>query len=130
MFVTEADVLAMTGIEPSYEVILQAQVILEAYTGRTESQVDDPNDMMMLARATAYQAAYISSNPSRVFEQVSATMLSQMGQTMTFTQDGVAPFIAPLAVLACKNLSWRRSHSIRTGPAMHEPRTEDTWETT
>lgn len=115
MFTTTDSVLSLTGYEVSLTDINMAQAIIESYVGKVEAEVYDANDLMLLDRATAYQAAYMVKNKELVFEQMSAQQIMQFGQMVTFKQDDAAPFIAPLAILACKRLSWKRIRSIRTG---------------
>lgn len=115
MFTTTDSVLSLTGYEVRLTDINMAQAIIESYVGKVEAEVYDANDLMLLDRATAYQAAYMVKNKELVFEQMSAQQIMQFGQMVTFKQDDAAPFIAPLAILACKRLSWKRIRSIRTG---------------
>lgn len=116
MFITPQEVMAVTPYEDvTLEQVRQAQFIIELYVGRTESEVDAPRDKSLLARATAAQCVYMRDNPDIVFNQVRAGMISQGGQMTQFDTKGDAPFIAPLAEIACRMLSWKNSRSIKVG---------------
>lgn len=128
MFTTIEQVKEITGYDVTLETITMAQHVLVAYTGRLDSDVVDPNDRAILGRATAYQAAYMHDNPTRIYEQVALTQIAQFGQAMSFRQDGVTPWIAPMAVIACQRLSWKRMRSVKTGPMFYTPPTPQGWE--
>lgn len=114
MFTTPAEVMAQTPYtNVTLPQIHQAQYIIEMYVGRTESEVDSPRDKAILARATAAQTVYMRDNPDMIFNQIDAKTITQNGQMTVFGDE--SPFIAPLAKLACKKLSWRGSRSIKTG---------------
>lgn len=113
MFVTTSEVLELTGYTVSAADIKRAQYIIESYVGREESAVEDPNDKALLGRATGYQAAYMNKNGDMVFEQIGAKYLGQNNSVVTFEDD--SPFVAPLAKIACRKLSWRGSRSVKTG---------------
>lgn len=91
-----------------------AQFVIEIYTGRIEGEVDGARDKALLARAVTAQTVYMRENPAMTYEQISAGTI-QAGGEMTVFRDGDSPFIAPLAVMACKHLSWKNSRSIRVG---------------
>lgn len=115
MFTTIEKTTELTGKDVSQETIIMAQNIIEAYVGRDEIDVTDPTDRALLQKAVAYQAAYMHEDEAKVFEQMGAVQIMQFGQMITFGQDGTQPWIAPLAVIACKRLSWKGMRSIRTG---------------
>jgi hypothetical protein len=115
MYVMPEDVMAATGYtDVTTQQVLQAQFIIEIYSGRPESEVDNARDKEILARATAAQCVYMRDNTTVAFEQVAAKSMSRGDGQTTFAED--APFIAPLAVMACKHLSWKNSRSIKIGP--------------
>jgi hypothetical protein len=131
MFTTVDDVWTITGYEVDENILAQAQAIVESFVGRLEVEVTNAVDLMILGRATAYQAAYISNNPGRIFEQAAVSQIGQFGQLVTFRSDDEAsPFVAPLAKLACKKLSWKRMRSVKTGSIYGQPPEPDTWVTT
>ena len=116
MFCTTRDVERLTGYAVTQDVLNRAQAILEVYVGRIEQDVTNMRDHSLLGRALAYQAAYMRDNAEQIFEQV---MVQQSGQNDSLTtykaNDMTAPWIAPLAVMACKKLSWTKSRSVHTG---------------
>ena len=131
MFTTVTQVKELTGYDVTQEAIIMAQSIIESYTGRVEVDVQEPSDHVLLGRATAYQAAYMTKNGEMIFEQLSAMQIMQFGQMVTFSQgNSASPFVAPLAVLACKNLSWNRIRSVKTGSIFDTPVQPSNWETT
>ncbi len=116
MFTTIEQVQELTAKEVSQETIIMAQSIIEAYVGRIEVDVVGPNDRALLGKAVAYQAAYMFGDEARTFEQMAAMQVMQFGQMVTFNNDGTSPWVAPLAVLTCKRLSWKGIRTIYTGP--------------
>lgn len=116
MFTTVEATKRITGYDVTLEVIYKAQAIVETYCGRVENDITLPRDKALLGRAVSYQAAYMKDNADTIFEQVSASTVRGADSTITYKGgDDVAPFVAPLAVLACKKLSWFKSRSVRTG---------------
>lgn len=95
---------------------MQAQAIVSAFIGKTEYDVVDPNDKILMGQATAYQAAYMLTNKDTIFEQMSIFQISQNGQLVTFrNNDNWSPYLSGLAYLTLRNLSFRRARSIKTG---------------
>lgn len=129
MFTTITGVKENTGYDVTQETIVMAQSIIEVLIGRIEPDVSGATDKELLGKAVAYQAAYMHDDAAKVFEQINATQIQQFGQMVTFTSDGTAPFIAPLALLACKRLSWMRSRSVQTGKIFDTPRAGSGWRT-
>lgn len=124
MFTTVEEVDTLTGYTVENATIHMAQSIVEAYIGKVEVEVSDANDLALLAKATAYQAAYMVNDAARVFEQISAQQIMQFGQMMTFRADQPeSPFVAPLAIMACRKLSWKRLRSVKTGSIFTNYRT-------
>lgn len=116
MYATINDVKRVTGYEVSQETLNRAQTIIEVHTGRIESEVVSPKDKAMLGRATCFQAAYMRDNSEQIYEQVMVSTAGQNDSLVTYKAgDTTAPWIAPLAVMACKRLSWLGSRSIKTG---------------
>lgn len=116
MFVTSEQVKKYTGYDVDLSDINIAQAMIEAYIGRGESRVSDADDLEVLGLATAYQTVYIKSDPNRVFEQAATKSISQDTSSINFNMDMDSPFIAPLAMLSMRNLSWRKSRSVQIGP--------------
>lgn len=128
MFTTVEKTAEYTGTTVAQETIIMAQSIIESYIGRIEVEVTNANDRALLDKAVAYQAAYMFGDEAKVFEQMGAMQIMQYGQMITFQNDGTSPWIAPLAVITCKNLSWNRIRSIRTGALFPKgPARESGW---
>lgn len=115
MLTTTAQTKELTGKTVDDAMIRMAQGIIESYIGRVEAEVTDANDEAILGYAVAYQAAYIVDTPPLAFEQVGVRTHGQNESMMVFDTARYAPFLAPLAYMACRNLSWRRSRSVKTG---------------
>lgn len=115
MFTTIEEVKTLTGKDVTQETIIMAQNIVEAFVGRDEIEVNNANDRALLSKATAYQAAYMHEDEAKVFEQMGATQIMQFGQMVTFDSKSASPWMAPLAVMACKRVSWRGMRSLKVG---------------
>lgn len=116
MFTSVEQVKALTGYEVSLDLVNQAQAVLESFLGKVEAEIDDPNDRAVLARATSFQAAYMKNNADRVYEQIAVRSVAQSDGGAVMNTEMWAPFIAPLAYLSMRSLSWKRTRSVRTGP--------------
>lgn len=121
MFTNVEQVKELTNYEVTAELIVRAQAIIESVVGKVESEVSDANDLAILGRATAFQTAYMANNYDKVYEQVAFTYKGQSDAALSPDTSMMAPFIAPLAVLALRRLSWARSRSIKTGPTFPTP---------
>lgn len=121
MFVTPERVTRITGYEGiTLKDIAIAQTMLEAYIGRMEARVTDADDKEIMAVATAYQAVYVKMDSIRVFELAKVDQIVQDSNMIRYkTGDEDSPFIAPLAVMAMRNLTWRRSTSVKIGRGMN-----------
>lgn len=115
MFTSVAHTKQITGKDVDLALLNRAQSIIEAFIGKVEANIEDANDLQLLGKATAYQAAYMQENEAIVYEQIALTSGGQTDSRTDFDQDMFAPFIAPLAVLALKSLSFKRSRSVQTG---------------
>lgn len=116
MYTTPDEVMASTPYtDVTIAQVKQAQFVVEVYTGRMESEVDGARDKGMLARATIAQTIYMRDNPDVTFEQIAANTISRGDGMTVFDMTKDSPFIAPLAVMACKHLSWKKSRSITIG---------------
>lgn len=122
MLATVNDVLELTNRNLNQSLINRAQSIIEIYVNKLESEVTGARDLELLKRAVAYQAAYMDENEDIVFEQIAASTISQNDSATTFKPgDTVSPWIAPLAVMTCKKLSFTNSRSIATGKIAPNP---------
>lgn len=116
MFTTVEDVKTRTGRDVTKEAIFKAQFIIEVYIARTENDISSIRDKELLGRMTIAQVVYMGDNYDQVYEQVAASASSNNGTLITYRAgDEVSPFIAPLAVMASKGLSWNNSKSIKVG---------------
>lgn len=116
MFTTPDEIMAVTPYtDVTVLQVAQAQFVIEIYSGRMESEVDGGRDKELLARAVAAQTIYMRDNPEVTFQQIAANTISRGDGMTVFGADGISPFIAPLAVMACKHLSWKKSRSFKIG---------------
>lgn len=121
MFSTVNSVKEYTGYDVSLDLIKRAQAIVEIYIGRDEIDIQSPSDFLLLDKITSYQTAYMLENEDIVFKQVALTSQGQTDALINFNSKMDAPFIAPLAVLASKGLTFKRSKSFRTGRIFQLP---------
>jgi len=122
MFSTVNSVKEYTGYDVSLDLVKRAQTIVEIYIGRDEIDIQSPSDFLLLDKITSYQTAYMLENEDIVYKQIA--VLSQGGQatsSVQFDSSMSSPFIAPLAVLASKGLTFKRSKSFRTGKIFQLP---------
>lgn len=117
MFITPDRVKKLTGYENiTLQDVSIAQGMLEAYTGRMEARIIDADDLEIMAKATAYQTVYLKADTNHIFEQARVDSIQQDSAAINYKPgDYDSPFIAPYALMAMKNLSWKRSHSIGFG---------------
>lgn len=117
MFITPERVMRLTGYENiTLQDVAIAQGMLESYTGRMEARITDADDLELMAKATAYQCVYLKADTNHIFEQARVDSIQQDSSAVNYKPgDFDSPFIAPYALMAMKNLSWKRSHSIGFG---------------
>jgi hypothetical protein len=115
MFTTVNNVKQYTNIDVSLELIMRAQAVIEIFIGRSEIDVEDTNDLMVLDKMTAYQSAYMLDNEDMVYKQIASTSEGFRDSNQTFDTKMSAPWMAPLAVLAARGLTFNKGRSIRTG---------------
>lgn len=116
MFCTVNDVKQITGYDVDDAAIYRAQTIIESYVKRIEGEITNAVDLELLARATAFQTAYMANGADKVYEQISAIQIGQNSSLVTFrSQDTDSPWIAPMAKIACKGLTWRKSRGVKVG---------------
>ena len=121
MFTTPDQVSKQTGYAVTLAELAKAQAIVEVVSGRAEALVTDPNDLALLGRATAFQAVYMQENPRLVYEQAAFRSMSQNDNSAVFQTDLWSPFVAPLAAMAIKKVSWFRSRNVVVGPMTEAP---------
>jgi hypothetical protein len=128
MFTTVNKVLEHTNKTVDISLIKRAQDIVEIYIGRNEIDVENPNDLIILDKMTSYQAAYMMDNEDMVYSQIAVTSAGAGESSQNFNTAMDAPFLAPLAVMAARGLSFNRSRSVRTGKVFQWNRKVD-WRT-
>lgn len=121
MLSTVSSVKEYTGYDVTLPLILRAQAIVEMYVGKDEIDVESPSDLLLLDKIVAYQTAYMLENEDMIFKQAALTSQGQTDALINFNRDMHSPFIAPLAVLAAKGLSWTKARSIKTGKIFQWP---------
>lgn len=122
MLSTVNSVREYTGYEVTLDLIKRAQAVIEIYIGKDEIDIENPADLLLLDKMVAYQTAYMLENEDLVYKQIATQSLSLSGSTQTFNTNMNAPYIAPLAILAAKGLSFKKSRSFRTGKMFQFPK--------
>ena len=116
MFADTNDVKDITGKVVNNQLVTRAQYVIETFVGKLEDDITKASDIELLRRAVAYQCAYMNDNEDIVYEQMAVSTTGQNDAYTTFKPgDTNAPWIAPLAVMTCKKLSFVKSRSIITG---------------
>jgi len=121
MFTTVNSVKEYTDADVTMALIKRAQAVIEIFIGKDEIDVDNPSDLLLLDKMTAYQAAYMLDNEGIVYTQIASNSVGAGDSAQNFNAAMSAPFIAPLAVFAAKGLSFRKPRSIRTGKIFQWP---------
>lgn len=121
MFTTINNVKEYTGYDVDLPLVKRAQAIIEIFVGKDEIDVDNPSDLLVLDKMTAYQAAYMLENEDLVYKQIASTSVNLSGSSQNFDTTKNAPYIAPLAVLAANGLSFKKPRSIKTGKIFQWP---------
>lgn len=122
MLSTVNSVREYTGYEVTLELIKRAQGVIEIYIGKDEVDIDNPSDLLLLDKMVSYQTAYMLENEDLVFKQMASTSSGFNETSIEFDLKMHAPFIAPLAVLASKGLSFKKARSISTGKIFQFPK--------
>lgn len=102
--------------------IKRAQAIIESYIGKDEIDIQNPSDLLILDKMVSYQAAYMIENEYAVFDQVALTSQGQTDFLVNFDTSKDSPWIAPLAVIAARGLSFRKPRSLQTGKIFQFPK--------
>lgn len=122
MLSTVNSVKEYTGYDVTLELIKRAQGIIEIYVGKDEIDIDSPSDLLLLDKMVSYQTAYMLEREDIVFKQIASLSLGSGDGVQNVDTNMIAPFIAPLAVLAAKGLSWRKAKSVSTGRIFQFPK--------
>ncbi len=121
MFTTVNRVLELTNETVDLALVKRAQAIVEIYIGKAEIDIENPNDLILLDKITAYQAAYMLGNEDIVYKQIASLSVSTGDSVQNYDTKMNAPWIAPLAVLAAQKLSFKKPRSIKTGKIFQWP---------
>lgn len=122
MLSTINSVREYTGYEVTLDVIKRAQGIIEIFIGKDEIEIENPADLLLLDKMVSYQSAYMIENEDIIFKQAALTSQGQTDSLVNFDTRMLAPFIAPLAVMASNGLSFNRSRSYKTGKVFQFPK--------
>lgn len=122
MLSTVNSVREYTGYEVTLDLIKRAQAVIEIYIGKDEIDIENPADLLLLDKMVAYQTAYMLENEDLVYKQIASASLNLGGSIQNFDRAANAPYIAPLAVLAARGLSFKKSRSFRTGKMFQFPK--------
>jgi hypothetical protein len=108
---TTQDVLSVSGATVTDAQLLQAQNIIDLFSGRpyTTSEYVNTRDRHWLKLAVAYEAAWIPRQPD-LFGRMNFSGLTQDGNTITLRDN--AALLAPMARQALKKVSWLKSRSL------------------
>lgn len=121
MFSTINSVKEYTNADVTIDLVKRAQGIIEIFIGKDEIDIENPNDLLLLDKMTAYQAAYMLENEEIVFKQIASLSTGSADSLQNYDSKMFAPFIAPLAVLASAGLTFKKGRSIRTGRIFQLP---------
>jgi hypothetical protein len=121
MFTTVNNVKQYTNQDVAIDLVSRAQALIEIFIGKSEIDIENVNDLMILDKMTAYQAAYMSENEDIIYKQIASLSVGSGDSSQNYDTKMSAPFIAPLAVLASKGLTFKRSRSLKTGKIFQWP---------
>lgn len=120
-FERNIDVEQIDSEQEARFLIKRAQSIIEIFIGKDEIDIQSPSDLLLLDKMTAYQTAYMLDNENTVFNQVAVTSQGQTDFVVNFDTKMAAPWIAPLAFIAARGLSFKKPRSIKTGKIFQWP---------
>lgn len=121
MFTTVNNVKEYTDADVTLDLIKRAQAVIEIFIGKDEIDIDSPSDLLLLDKMTAYQSAYMFENEAVVYTQIASNSVGAGDSAQNFNTAMSAPFIAPLAVMAARGLSFKKPRSIKTGKIFQWP---------
>lgn len=122
MLSTVNSVREYTGYEVTLDLIKRAQAVVEIYINKDEIDIDNPADLLLMDKMVSYQTAYMLENEDVVFKQIASLSLGSGDGAQNINTNMIAPFIAPLVVIAAKGLSWKKAKSVRTGKIFQFPK--------
>jgi len=115
MFTTVNNVKQYTNQDVAIDLVSRAHNLIEIFIGKPEIDIENVNDLMILDKMTAYQAAYMLDNEDIIYKQIASLSVGTGDSNQNYDTKMFSPFIAPLAVLASKGLTFKRSRSLKTG---------------
>jgi hypothetical protein len=115
MFSTINSVKEYTGYDVTLDLVKRAQGIVEIFIGKDEIEIENPADLLLLDKMTSYQAVYMLENEDLIYKQAALMSQGQTDAIVSFDRAMMAPFMAPLAVIAAGGLSFNKSRSYKTG---------------
>jgi len=122
---TPADVLAITGATVTDEVCALASSIIDTYAGTDYDlmPVDSisARDRRVLAKAAAWQAAWIPGQPGYLSHRGAAQSANVDGTSRT-KRSQAEEDLAPLALRELKNLSWVGTRVVDLRPGRLAPK--------
>jgi len=121
MFTTVNNVKEYTNADVTLDLIKRAQAVIEIFVGKDEIDIANPSDLLVLDKMTAYQSAYMLENEDVVYKQIASNSVGSGDSIQNYNTAMSAPFIAPLAVMAARGLSFKKPRSIRTGKIFQWP---------
>jgi len=111
MFSTINSVKEYTGYDVTLDLVKRAQGIVEIFIGKDEIEIENPADLLLLDKMTSYQAVYMLENEDLIYKQAALMSQGQTDAIVSFDRAMMAPFMAPLAVIAAGGLSFNKSRS-------------------
>lgn len=114
---TPAQVKDVTGVDVTAEQVATAASVVELTTGVDLSLDPSPYsraDRRRLTAGIAWQARYVAEHPDALSREAGLTSASANGVALSWGPEGSGgSLLGPLASLALKRLSWRRSRTVR-----------------
>lgn len=112
--VTIEEVFDYTGVNLKNRDIWRAQAVLDMFSNRAfdPTRPITDRDLYYLKQAIAYQAAWMNQHPE-IFTSMDVMSVDQEGLRVQFRADRESQFLAPLARMAMRRLSFMKSRSIK-----------------
>lgn len=122
MFISKEEIKSATGKDIDSQTLAIAQTIIEAFVGKSESEVEDAGDAGILGRAVLFQAVYLGDDAALILEQAAVKSIVANESTTEFDLNMWAPYLSPFAVMSCQKLSWYGTRSVYTGKMIQRGR--------
>lgn len=128
MFISKEEIKTTTGYDVDQQTLATAQIMIEAWVGRDEAEVEDASDAAILGRAVLFQAVYMNDSKSDLLEQAAIKQQTTADGGTTFDTAQFSPFMSPWAIKACEKVSWRGTRSVHTGAIFQNSNRVNRWE--